>query len=113
MYASILFEDKDVKITSKEVIIKCYYFPFAISKKIPISNIKFISFRNFAFRGNFWGFDIEEKDCWMPPDLNRLDYDHFIAIDVGEKIIPSFTCTDMEKAYKILMELFQTLHQQQ
>ena len=36
----ILFEDKDVKITDKEVIIKFYYFPICTSKVIPFSRIQ-------------------------------------------------------------------------
>ena len=36
---NILYEDKDVIITDKEVIIKCYFFPFGNSKTIPYSDI--------------------------------------------------------------------------
>lgn len=35
----ILFEDKDVKITDRMLIIKCYYFPIGTSKKIPLRDI--------------------------------------------------------------------------
>jgi len=40
----------------------------------------------------------------MPGDLKRWDYDRFIAVDNGSSITPSFTCTDMNTAYKILVE---------
>ncbi len=35
----ILFEDKDVKITTKEIIIKCYYFPIGRNRVIPFTDI--------------------------------------------------------------------------
>lgn len=35
----ILYEDKDVRITNKEVVIKWYFFPIATSKKIPLKKI--------------------------------------------------------------------------
>jgi hypothetical protein len=40
----------------------------------------------------------------MPGDLKRWDYDKFIALKTASSITPSFTCTDMERAYQILIE---------
>jgi len=42
-----------------------------------------------------WGY-------WMPGDLNRWDYTKFVAIYTKSSIKPSFTCTDMDRAYQIL-----------
>lgn len=42
-----------------------------------------------------WGY-------WMPGDLDRWDYDKFVAVYTGSSITPSFTCKDMDKAYLIL-----------
>ena len=47
---------------------------------------------------------IEERGYWLAGDLKRWDYDYFIAIQTGSSVIPSFTCTNMDLAYKILME---------
>ena len=47
----ILYEDKDVTITDREIIIKYYYFPFGNKKKIPFSKIKGVEMKRFAFRG--------------------------------------------------------------
>ena len=42
MSNTILYEDKDVQVTEKEIKIKCYFFPTAQSKVIPIENIKLV-----------------------------------------------------------------------
>ena len=99
---NILYEDKDVIITDKEVIIKCYFFPFGNSKTIPYSDINQIEIKTFAFRGKLWGMNVTEWGYWMPGDLKRWDYEKFIAIHTKSSIKPSFTCTDMDRAYGIL-----------
>lgn len=48
--------------------------------------------------------NVAEWGYWMPGDLKRWDYDRFIAVYNGSSITPSFTCTDMNKAYRILSE---------
>lgn len=60
--------------------------------------------RRFAWKGKLWGMTIEECGCWLAGDLKRWDYDHFIAIDTGSSVLPSFTCTNMNQAFKILMD---------
>ena len=60
--------------------------------------------KQFAWKGKHWGMNVQEWGYWMPGDLKRWDYDRFIAVDNGSSITPSFTCTDMNTAYKILVE---------
>ena len=43
----------------------------------------------------------------MPGDAKRWDYNRFIAVETGSSITPSFTCTDMDKAYRVLQEQLQ------
>ena len=38
--APIVYNDKDIKIRESGITLKCYYFPFATSKRIPLSTIK-------------------------------------------------------------------------
>lgn len=54
----VLYEDKDVTITDKEVIIKCYFFPFGNSKTIPYRKIKSVEMKNFAWKGKLWGMNV-------------------------------------------------------
>ena len=107
MSRQLLYEDKDVAITDHGIKIKCYFFPFANSKTIPYRKIKDIDMKNFAWKGKIWGMNIEEWGFWMPGDMKRWDYDRFVAIDTGSRITPCFTCTDMDRAYRILVEQVQ------
>ncbi len=102
--SKILFDDKDVTITDKEVIIKCYFFPFGNSKRIPYRKIRTVEMKNFAWKGKIWGMNVTEWGYWMPGDLKRWDYDRFIALETGSSITPSFTCTNMNEAYRIIQE---------
>ena len=104
MKKEILYDDKDVTITNEGVKIKCYFFPFGNSKTIPFRKIKFVEMKNFAWKGKVWGMNITEWGYWMPGDLKRWDYDKFIALETGSSITPSFTCLDMDKAYRIINE---------
>jgi hypothetical protein len=100
--SKVLYEDKDVRITDRDVKIKCYFFPIGKSKTIPYSKIKFVEIKNFAWKGKIWGMNVTEWGYWMPGDLKRLDYDKFIAVETGSSITPCFTCLDMDKAYRTL-----------
>lgn len=60
--------------------------------------------KTFAFKGKLWGMNVAEWGYWMPGDLKRWDYDKFIAIHTKSSIKPSFTCTDMDRAYGILKQ---------
>jgi hypothetical protein len=60
--------------------------------------------KNFAWKGKLWGMNVTEWGYWMPGDLKRWDYDRFIAVYNGSSITPSFTCTDMNRAYRVLSE---------
>ena len=104
MKKEIHYDDKDVTITNEGVKIKCYFFPFGNSKTIPFRKIKFAEMKNFAWKGKVWGMNITEWGYWMPGDLKRWDYDKFIALETGSSITPSFTCLDMDKAYRIINE---------
>ena len=98
----VLYEDKDVVIREDMVIIKCYFFPFGNSKKIPYSKIKRVDMKKFAWKGKIWGMNVTEWGYWMPGDLSRWDYDKFIAVETGSSVTPCFTCIDMDRAYPIL-----------
>lgn len=102
--SKVLYEDKDVKITEKEVIIRCYFFPFGNSKHIPYHKIKSVDMKNFAWKGKLWGMNVTEWGYWMPGDLNRWDYNKFIAIETGSSVTPCFTCTNMDVAFRIIQE---------
>ena len=104
MKKQILYDDKDVTITNENIKIKCYFFPFANSKTIPFSKIKFVEMKNFAWKGKHWGMNVTEWGYWMPGDAKRWDYDKFVAVETGSSITPSFTCTNMDQAYRILNE---------
>lgn len=102
--SKVLYDDKDVTITDREVIIKCYFFPFGNSKKIPYRKIKSVEMKTFAWKGKIWGMNVTEWGYWMPGDLKRWDYDRFVAIETGSSITPCFTCLNMEEAYRIIQE---------
>ncbi len=100
--AKVLYDDKDVKIRESGVTIKCYFFPFGNSKRIPIDRIKDV----YLIKKNIyrlWGTGTFEY--WFALDSKRFDYNCFIAIDNGSSMLPSFTCTDNEGVYKLLKEL--------
>lgn len=99
---NILYEDKDVIIKENSVVIKCYYFPFGTNKKLSYGEINKIEMRNFAWKGKMWGMSATEWGYWMPGDINRWNYNQFIALDTGSSITPSFTCPDMDRAYRLL-----------
>jgi hypothetical protein len=61
-----------------------------------------VELRNFTWKGKLWGMSATEWGYWMPGDLNRWDYDRFIALYTKSSIKPSFTCKDMDQAYQIL-----------
>lgn len=71
--------------------IKTYYFPFGTSKRIPISDIKDVYLVNETSL-RLWGTGTFEY--WFALDKKRMDYDSFIAIDLGDGIKPAFTCTN-------------------
>ena len=68
----IVYEDKDVRITEKYVVIKWYFFPIATSKKIPLSKIQKVERRNLGFaKYRLWGMDIAAWGYWLPGDKDR------------------------------------------
>jgi hypothetical protein len=100
--AKILYNDKDVKIRESGVTIKCYFFPFCNSKRIPLSTIIDVHLVNKdSYR--IWGTGTFEY--WFALDSKRFDYHSFVVIDNGSSMKPAFTCTDNEQAYKIIKEL--------
>jgi hypothetical protein len=60
--------------------------------------------KNYAWKGKVWGMSATEWGYWMPGDLNRWDYEKFVAVYNGSKITPCFTCKEMDRAYQILQE---------
>jgi len=106
MSKEVLYDDKDVTIREDCVIIKCYFFPIGTSKKITYDKVQRVEMRNFAWKGKMWGMSATEWGYWMPGDMNRWDYDKFIAVYTDSSITPSFTCKDMDNAYQILTRQF-------
>ena len=107
MSDQVLFEDRDVKITSKEVIIKCYYFPFGNRKVIPFSRIKKIEKRELGWaKARLWGMDVTQWGYWLAGDRKRWSRTHFIGIQVeGTDIKPSFTTENIDEVYDLLKKL--------
>ncbi len=94
----ILFEDKFIKITDRDVTIFWYYFPFAISKIIPLEEIKNVELEELClFKGKYrmWGMDFHLR--WFPMDFKRPSRTHFISIDNGCKIKPSITSDKIDE----------------
>lgn len=60
--------------------------------------------KNFTYKGKLWGMNITEWGYWMPGDLKRWNYDKFVAVYTKSNIKPSFTCTDINRAYSILKQ---------
>ena len=90
-------------IRTDSIIIKCYFFPFATSKTISYDQIKRVEMKDFVGKGKIWGMNVHEWGYWMAGDVKRWDYKRFIAVYTGSSVTPSFTCTYMEQAYRILI----------
>lgn len=103
---TVLFEDKDVKITDKAVYIKWYYFPTAGTKKIQISSIRNVEKRDLGWaKARLWGMAYSRWGYWLAGDKNRFSMADFIGIDVGSRVKPSFTTASIDEVYKILKQL--------
>lgn len=102
MAGNILYEDKDVIIRDDRLIIKCYFFPLGSKKTIYYHEVERVEMRSYAWKGKLWGMSATEWGYWMPGDLNRWDYDRYVAVYNGSSITPCFTCKDMDRAYQIL-----------
>ena len=100
---SVLHEDKHVIITNNEIIIKCYYFPFAGEKKISFKQIKKIELINIgSLTGKLKVWGMNYKLLWFHFDAGRLFKNHGIVIDIGKYIKPAITPEDINKVFHIL-----------
>ena len=66
--AKVLYDDKNVKIRESGVTIKSYYFPFCVSKRIPLTEIKDVQHIHHDLNVK-WG--LNEYDTWLALDSHR------------------------------------------
>lgn len=79
----MIYEDKDVKITNLFVYIKWYFFPFGLTKKIPIKSIKRVEKKELGWaKARLWGMDAAAWGYWLAGDKNRFSRTEFIGITV-------------------------------
>lgn len=106
----LLFEDKDIRITTQYLTIKCYYFPIGTSKKIPLKDIARVEIRDLGMaRMRLWGMDAMAWGYWLPGDCQRCSRDQFIAVYTNKCIVPSFTTEHTTVVYNILSSELQKL----
>jgi hypothetical protein len=101
--ATIIYEDKYVRITDKDLTLFWYYFPFGQNKTIKFSEIKEVKMEELkALYGKYrlWGMDL---NChWYPLDNFRFRKTHYVKIDTGSQIKPCFTPDNINEIFHIL-----------
>jgi hypothetical protein len=103
----VLYKDKLIEITDKEIAFHRYYFPFGGEKRVSFSRIKDIQIRLPSFFGGSWRlWGTGDFRTWYPQDNRRPGRDRiFVASlrDSSRRI--GFTVEDSKKVTEILKDL--------
>lgn len=104
--SSILYEDKQVTITSDYVQIRKYYFPLATSRTILYTEVDWIVMEDAQGVDQTWGVSRKWLNNWFPYDADRKNKTKFIAFSIrGKKMKPTITPDDPAKVFSILNTL--------
>lgn len=107
---TVLYEDQFVVITNLYITIQKYYFPLATSKTIMFSDIEKITIEDGSSVNHRWGPSASFLNNWFHLDNNRKKKTKFLSIHVkGNKIKPSVTPEDVDKAFDVLKKHFAEL----
>uniref|UniRef100_A0AC35FMD3 Uncharacterized protein n=1 Tax=Panagrolaimus sp. PS1159 TaxID=55785 RepID=A0AC35FMD3_9BILA len=107
----ILYNDKFVELHHDKIVLKCYYFPTAKSKIIPLKDVQSIFYdtqENSMIFTIGWGVTI--FGVWWGLDLKRqfpsfkTKYSNVI-FDCGSSIKQGFTVVDIDEFLKALQPL--------
>jgi len=106
----ILYEDPNITITECYILIKKYYQPLMTSKTIMFQEMKTISIEDAKNVNNSWGINSHFLNNWFSYDKERKNKTKFISIEIkGSRIKPAITPDDVDKAFTVLRNHFETL----
>ena len=101
----IIYQDKYLTITNKDITINSYYMWYPMKKKIKFSMIKRIELINLTLltgKYKFWG--LSYLMYWFHMDSNRYMKKECIVLDLGTCIKPAITPNNILQVYEILID---------
>jgi hypothetical protein len=96
--AMILYKDKSISITDRDITIDSYYFPMGQAKVIPWQKVKSVSVEPVTLlngKYRMWGMGL--KPYWFNSDW-RTDKKFMFVIDTGKLIKSAITPEDFDSA---------------
>ncbi|TVR04657.1 MAG: hypothetical protein EA398_01480 [Deltaproteobacteria bacterium] len=95
---TLLYEDPGLRVDHNGVLIRRYYFPLGLARRVQWRDIVAIRDEPLGvFRGQYriWGMDL--RPWWFPLDVARPFKSRCIVIDTGQRICAALTPEDHER----------------
>ena len=103
--AAVLYRDRWVTCTERELVVRGYYFPFGAAKHIPYGEIRGVTAATMGAltgRWRIWG--TASARYWAHLDPGRPHKTTAVVLDLGRRIRPVVTPDDPERVQQILAE---------
>jgi hypothetical protein len=101
----VLYRDRWISCTDSELVIRGYYFPFGIRKRIPYGAVRDVAAVDMGLltgRGRIWG--TASPRYWAHLDPRRPAKKTALVVDVGGVVKPFITPDDPARVLEILAE---------
>lgn len=105
MSNQVFYDDGHVRLDHDGVIIRRYYFPLGMSKRIPYARIRAVRAWHMGpltGKGRVWGSG--DLRHWAPLDLHRRRKETALALDLGRWMTPVITPDDPARVQAILQQ---------
>jgi hypothetical protein len=96
-FMAVLFSNRFVTVTTDEIVVETYYFPFGNKKHIPISKVAraLVKPNPGLLHMKHWGMALSK--IWWPLDWSRHSRERYIHIEVeGSWVAVGITMDDAE-----------------
>ena len=92
-----MYDDKTIRITDKELVIRGYYFPFGAARTIPLESLQRVELKRLTLLGGayrLWGMGA--LPVWFHWDKNRFRKKFYIELDLGNWLKIGITPDDLQ-----------------